>query len=163
MGLHQREGTQSGPEGARTLSTEANLWSWLRDVVLPLGQYSRIESGDTAPGIPDVHYQIDEHSHGWIELKHCRRSTDHFPFTKKRGIRRSQLKWIKEAVRRGAVVWIVAQVGKKVYVIPGEKVHEINGCKESHLGKIATVILDKSNNQQSAQKLERILINSSGE
>jgi hypothetical protein len=71
--------------------SEANLWEWLRDVALPLGQYSRIESGDTSPGFPDVHAQVGPSGCFTIELKFAKHPGARIPFTKKHGMRRSQI------------------------------------------------------------------------
>ena len=71
---------------------EGNTWDWLRDVALPLGHYSRIESPDTAPGFPDVHYEIEFHS-GTFELK-CNMRNARVPFLERQDPRPALIRLI---------------------------------------------------------------------
>lgn len=92
---------------------ESSLWDYLSGVLPLNGTYSRIESNDTAPGIPDVHYCIDGIA-GFIELK-----IGDAPFGD-RGLRKSQRDWIEMQVMHGGRVWILAQVGALCLLIPGK-------------------------------------------
>lgn len=97
--------------------SEENLWNRLRGL-LPRGHYTRIESGETGPGFPDVHYQLPVGSTGTIELKFARHPRSVRPF-KRDGLRPSQLRWIEDNLHNGGTVWIIAQVGSEVFVMPG--------------------------------------------
>ncbi|WP_455363552.1 hypothetical protein [[Eubacterium] cellulosolvens] len=138
--------------------SEANLWEWLRDVVLPLGQYSRIESGDTSPGFPDVHAQLGPGISVTIELKYSRRARELVPFTSRRGMRRSQLRWIKDNLRNGGTVWVIAEAKPEIFVIHGRLAQEINGADRAKLHGIATEVLQRDDPERAARMLHRILV-----
>lgn len=139
------------------MTTEANLWEWLRDVALPIGHYSRIES-ETSPGFPDVYCQLGPGVSLTLELKCAKRPDASIPFTKKSGVRRSQIKWIRENVRNGGKVWIIAEVSPNVYVIPGKYVDQINGKSLEHLRSISQCILSRKNGRKSAEILRMLLL-----
>ena len=108
--------------------SEHSLWEFLKSV-LPNGHYSRIESPDTAPGHPDVTYQIARAS-GVIELKDAQYPNRIPPFKGiEDGLHLSQLGWIKQNLVFGGRVWIVARVGIRIYWIPGENAPRFNGCE----------------------------------
>ena len=138
--------------------SEANLWEWLRDVALPLGQYSRIETGDTSPGFPDVHAQVGPCGCFTIELKFAKHAGARIPFTKKHGMRRSQIKWIRENLRQGGVVWIIAEVTPSIFVIGGHRVKDINGATMEELVEMADHILYKKAPKVAAEVLNKILL-----
>jgi len=137
--------------------SEARLWSWLKDV-LPLGHYSRIETGDTAPGFPDVYCRFSTENAVTLELKHARRPRDQIPFTEKRGIRKSQVIWIREELRHGGPVWLVLEVAPLVLVLWGGFAPRINGATRDSLKEWATLILEKSSPETAAADLEALLI-----
>ncbi len=135
---------------------EGNLWEWLRDVALPIGHYSRIESPDTAVGFPDVHYQIGFGVTGTIELKYSDGGKRPFP-NQKTGLHRSQLKWIRDNIERWGYVWIIAEVPPCIYVINGTDAEHFNGatCKELHGLAICTLYRDKP--EEAAKFLHNIM------
>ena len=137
--------------------SEARLWVWLGGV-LPPGQYSRIESGDTSPGFPDVHYQLDHDITGTMELKKARRQFDVVPFTSKHGMRKSQIFWIRDNIRCGGVVWIIAEVTPYVYIIPGRFAGEINGSTHSKIKGMARYTMKKNETEEAARILNKCLI-----
>ena len=99
---------------------ESSLWEWLRDIALPYGHYSRIESPDTAPGFPDVHYQVGEKGTGTLELKATDRALK-VPFpNEEKGLHKSQLRWIKDNLKHGGIVWIIAEVPGVIYLLHGK-------------------------------------------
>jgi len=138
--------------------SEANLWEWLRDVALPLGQYSRIETGDTSPGFPDVHCQLRAGVSPTLELKFAKHPGARIPFTKKTGMRRSQIKWIKENLREGGIVWIIAEITPDIHIIGGHRVNDINGATEEEIVEMSEAVIHKSNPQYAAKVLHRILL-----
>ena len=138
--------------------SEANLWEWLRDVALPLGQYSRIETGDTSPGFPDVHCQLSAGVSPTLELKFAKRAGAHIPFTKQHGMRRSQIKWIRENIREGGVVWIIAEVTPHVHIIHGSCANKINGATEKELFHMAQVTAHRKKHKEAALILYKILL-----
>jgi len=102
--------------------SEASLWDYLSQGILPAkGHYSRIES-ETAQGFPDVHYTLNGQS-GTIELKHAQKSgykPESKPFFgKDQGLRRSQMIWMAEEDAANGRVWICAQVDDKVFLLDG--------------------------------------------
>lgn len=149
------------------MSNENGLWQWLRDVVLPVGHYSRIEAPDTAPGFPDVFFSIgvgDDEEHygtytGTIELKHSSSVTSPFPDEKK-GLHQSQLRWMKDEVAQGGTVWIFAQVRNLVYCIPGDLAPQFNGADADGLAGLATVTLPRDNPARAAELVRLILCDS---
>lgn len=132
--------------------SEANLWEWLRDVALPLGQYSRIESGDTAPGFPDVHCQLGPGISPTLELKFARHPDREIPFSKVSGMRRSQIIWIRENMRSGGVVWIIAEVTPEIFIIGGQYAGIINGSTIDQLHEMAEKVLQSKRNAEYAAK-----------
>lgn len=139
------------------MSDESGLWSWLRDEVLPIGQYSRIESGETSPGFPDVDCQILFPRRRVIsfklELKHSKHPQRTNPFNDRDGVRKSQKKWIRDNTEFGGLVWIVAEVGEEVFVIPGKYVHRINGASLKALHKYSDVVLPRRDSKLAYEKL----------
>lgn len=142
---------------------EDNLWEWLRDVVLPIGHYSRIESPDTAPGFPDVHYSIGptwKNATGTIELKYARQVDPPFPHDPDRGgLRKSQLKWIRDQIVVGGTVWIIAEVPHEtaIYVIPGKHARRFNGAPLDQLDEISTTIITRQLPEGAAEILRELL------
>ncbi len=133
---------------------ENNLWEWLRDVALPLGHYSRIESPDTAPGFPDVHYQIGQDGCGNLELKATDRSL-RVPFPdEEKGLHRSQLKWIRDNVFEGGIVWIIAETPGVIYIIHGKDAHRFNGAKHEDLLDMAWETMSRDDPKQAATLLD---------
>ena len=135
---------------------ESNLWEWLRDVALPLGHYSRIESPDTAVGFPDVHYQIEFGVCGTIELKHSEGGLRPFP-NQEKGLHRSQLKWIKDNTARWGYVWIIAEVPPNIFIINGTDADEFNGATQNELFDLCIGVVYRDNPKQAAKFLHNIL------
>jgi hypothetical protein len=136
---------------------ESNTWEWLRDVALPLGQYSRIESPDTAPGFPDIHYQIDMNACGTIELK-CNRHNAKIPFPNEvKGLHRSQLRWIEANVARWGTVWVIAEVRHCIYVIHGTEADRINGSTNEELAELASAIVYREKPEEATKILNSLL------
>ncbi len=123
---------------------EGNLWDWLRDVALPLGQYSRIESPDTAPGFPDVHYQVGKDGCGTLELKATDRNAK-VPFPdEEKGLHRSQLKWIRDNISEGGIVWIIAETPGVIYIIQGKDAPKFNGATHEQLCRMTWQVIFRS-------------------
>lgn len=124
--------------------SEVSLWDTLRGL-LPRGQYSRIESGDTAPGFPDVSYQLprlkfDVDVAGTIELKDSKHRVG-IPFRNaEEGIHLSQEMWIKENVENGGICWVAARFQHTLFWIPGSQADMVNG--EPDLAGISTWTMD---------------------
>lgn len=138
--------------------SEHNLWVWLRDVALPTGHYSRIESPDTAPGFPDVDYQIGDHCTGKIELKYCGRRNASVPFPDEaRGLHLSQLKWIRDNLTYWGTVWIIAEAVPDIFVLHGSEAVEFNGSTRENLYKISVAVLDRDDPEEAATLLHNIL------
>lgn len=136
---------------------ESSLWEWLRDVALPLGHYSRIESPDTAPGFPDVHYQVGDDGSGTLELKATsERANVPFPDEEK-GLHRSQLRWIKTQIQFGGIVWIIAETPGAIYIIHGKDAGQFNGATHEQLIEMAWNVIHRSAPKVAANALKAAL------
>ena len=135
---------------------ESNLWEWLRDIALPLGHYSRIESPDTAPGHPDVSFQTGVGC-GTIELKaNHRPATVPFPDEEK-GLHISQKKWIRENVANNGIVWIIAEVPGVIYIIHGKDADKFNGATHDDLIDMSWNIMSREDPKGAARILHAAL------
>ena len=138
---------------------EASLWEWLRDVALPVGQYSRIESATTAIGFPDIHYQVGENHCGTIELKYCGRRATKIPFPNEaRGLHASQLRWIKNNLEYGGTIWLIAEAPPLIYVIHGSEAEHFNGATTQQLANLSVGILYRDEPEKAAKFLRELLI-----
>ena len=136
---------------------EANLWEWLRDVSLPLGQYSRIESPDTAPGFPDVHYQVGKDGCGTLELKATDRAS-RVPFPdEEKGLHKTQLRWIKKNVEEGGIVWIIAETPGVIYILHGKDAAKINGATHERLINMSWNTMSRNDSKGAALMLDAAL------
>lgn len=136
---------------------EANLWDWLRDVALPLGQYSRIESPDTAPGFPDVQYQVGKEGCGTLELKATDRAL-RVPFPdEEKGLHKSQLRWIKANVNEGGIVWIIAETPGVIYIVHGKDAAKFNGATHEDLIEMAWETISRNDPKGAASLLDTAL------
>jgi hypothetical protein len=94
---------------------EAGLWDYLRGL-LPAGiHYSRIES-ETCPGFPDIHYTY-EGTTGTIELKSVPQGKGQFPFSGKKGLRKTQRDWIDEELKAGGYVFLCLEVKPEIFLL----------------------------------------------
>lgn len=137
---------------------EDSLWEWLRDVALPKGHYSRVESAHTSPGFPDVDYCLGHLVAGQIELKYSKNKD--VPFVAppgKPGMRTTQLKWIKKRVAMQGYVFIIAEAPPDIYVIPGTAAEELNGADRETLAKISVGILNREDPENAHYQLHNIL------
>jgi hypothetical protein len=136
---------------------ESNLWWWLRDIALPYGHYSRIESPDTAPGFPDVHYQVGPDSCGTLELK-ANDQPAKVPFPDEdKGLHVSQLKWIKHNVKYGGIVWIIAETPGAIYIIHGKDADRFNGATHEELIEMSWNVMHRTAPKQATKILENAL------
>lgn len=134
---------------------EDSTWEWLRDIALPEGHYSRVESAYTSPGFPDVDYCLGLYSNGQIELKYSK--LKEIPFPGKPGMRTTQVRWIRKRVKVFGYVFIVAEAPPEIYVIPGNAVEEINGADREKLSKISVGILNREDPKDAHYQLHNIL------
>ena len=136
---------------------ESNLWEWLRDVSLPLGQYSRIESPDTAPGFPDVHYQVGKDGCGTLELKATDRAL-RVPFPdEEKGLHKSQKRWIRDNIQAGGVCWIIAETPGVIYIIHGRAYNEFNGANHDALIEMSWQTINRDDPEGAASVLDAAL------
>lgn len=137
--------------------SEKTLWGWLGGV-LPSGQYSRIESGETAPGFPDVHYQLRGGRSGTLELKFARRFRALVPFKNEEdGLHKSQLIWIRDNLRCDGKVFIVAEITPEVLVIPGTSASAFNGSTLPQLRELAIHRLSREKPEEAAYWFDLLL------
>jgi hypothetical protein len=135
---------------------ERKLWEWLSGNV-PLGQFSRIESGATCPGFADVDYILESGHQGVMELK-AKDTRTEVPFKNQDdGIHKSQKRWIRERVRCGGRVFIIAQVDEYIYCLPGSYVAQFNGSTLRELTKHSLCILSKDKPVEAANELQKLL------
>ena len=99
--------------------TEHATWNLLRARMPVGGHYSRIESHDTAPGFPDVHWTLEGKT-GGFELKYARMPTAAYPFRgEKLGLRKTQHIWIRDELEAGGRVLLALQVFANIYFLEG--------------------------------------------
>lgn len=135
---------------------ETNLWKWLRPYC-PVGHYVRIENGEIGPGTPDVSFCVNG-TEGWMELKDARSKTAKVPFPNEDvGLHKSQIRWIKDRLKAGGNVWVVARVGKSILFIPGKHYLAFNGATLSRLKFLSKLEIDMNNPAPTLKKLKQIL------
>jgi len=101
--------------------------------------YSRIESLETAPGFPDVHYTLKGKS-GTLELK-CQPLPTRCPFSEeKRGLRKTQRIWIRDELAAGGRVILVLQAKDDIFFLPGKYYAELDHLTVSEIAIRASLI-----------------------
>lgn len=134
--------------------SETRLWTWLKPY-LPRGQYTRVETGETGPGTPDVHYRLNTND-GWIELKDSRHPNADVPFKNEDdGLHKSQKVWIRGYVVFDGIVWIAARVGKEIFWVPGKNAEVFNGASLRRLRAISAHVTDSS--KPDVRKIKQLL------
>ena len=80
-----------------------------------------------------MHYQIGKDGCGTLELKATDRAL-RVPFPdEEKGLHRSQLKWIRDNVAAGGIVWIIAETPGVIYLIHGKHAAKFNGAGHQDL------------------------------
>lgn len=119
--------------------SESSFWKYLSKLLPKEGHYSRIESPDTAPGFPDVHYTLNGNS-GTIELKDAKRPGAKHPFKGQSGLRRSQITWMTAECDAGGRVFLALQCGGRVYLLKVDLYFdELHRMTEDDINRVATV------------------------
>lgn len=136
---------------SEAVALESGLWKWLGGI-LPPGHFSRIESPIT-PGLPDVYFNTGGFR-GWLELKVARRAKAKTPF-RTYGLRDSQIKWIKAEIGMGGGVWIIAQVGREVFFVPGTLAPVFKKLTLEALRVSSDLILVKTQAEKNRKALEK--------
>ena len=118
--------------------SEHNLWVRIRSNIGDRGHFVRMEFNPEA-GIPDVDYCI-KGVEGKIELKYtasvpARANTAVFT---NGGLRDAQIAWIYTRVRHGGRVWILPQIGERLFLVPGKYCREFNSMTTHQIDKAAT-------------------------
>jgi hypothetical protein len=108
---------------------------------MPVGtHFSRIESLDTAPGFPDVHYTLKGMT-GSMELKCQEFPTGEFPF--KDELRKSQKEWIADELAAGGKVILVLQCRQMIYFLDGLYANQLDSMTELDCNERAVVLWTK--------------------
>lgn len=119
--------------------SESSFWAYLRKLLPKEGHYSRIESGDTAAGFPDIFYTLNGNS-GTIELKDAKRPGAKYPFKGESGLRRSQITWMTQQCDVGGRVLLALQCGDRVYLLKADLYFdELHRMTEDDIARVATV------------------------
>lgn len=111
--------------------SESRLWTRVREGVYAHGHFDRREN-NPLDGVPDVNYCVDG-CEGHIELKFRRDPPvrDTTPVFGSKGLRESQVAWIGRRLRAGGRVFILSQVGRRLYLTHGARAPEFNAlCVE---------------------------------
>lgn len=89
------------------ITSEKGMWTYLASRVKKYGHFTRIESGSTVLGQPDVNYCIAG-VEGNLELKYASSGNR----AKKLTLRASQYQWMNQRINAGFAthVWILAYV-----------------------------------------------------
>lgn len=137
---------------------ESGLWDYLRER-MPAGiHYSRIESLETSPGFPDVHYTLNGIS-GTMELKCKPKPTGSYPFKgTKDGLRTSQRIWIREELLAGGRVVLVLQAFQMIYFLPGQFHKGLDDFTIADIERAASLIWTRGGSQP-IDSLSEILLN----
>lgn len=113
--------------------SEKNLRGRVRDLLKP-GFVQQIEN-IVGAGVPDTHYAVQGRI-GWLELKYAenvpaRAGTAVFK-SLNRGLDVEQEAWIFKYAQHGGIVHVLAQVGKRYYLVPGHLAYTFNTmvCEE---------------------------------
>lgn len=119
--------------------SETSFWTYLRKLLPKEGHYTRIESHDTAPGFPDVHYTLNGNS-GTIELKDAKRPGAKHPFKGESGLRRSQITWMTQQCDADGRVFLALQCGDRVYLLKADLYFdELHRMTEDDIARVSTV------------------------
>lgn len=118
--------------------SEHHLWNRVRNNLSYRGHFTRIES-PISPGIPDVNYLFTNGAEGWIELKFkeppAKKTTAIF---KHKGLRREQIIEIGRRIRLNGRVWILAGVGRHLYLVHGLHATVFNDLDLLELKELST-------------------------
>ena len=91
--------------GADHMKDEAGMWKYLRPKLSGYGMFTRIETRETASGVPDVDAFIADFGAVKIELKICKKIADGFT------LRPAQHRFIQDRIRVGDKnIWILAAI-----------------------------------------------------
>lgn len=121
--------------------SEASFWKYLRKLLPKEGHYTRIESHDTAPGFPDVHYTLNG-NRGLIELKDAKRPGAKYPFSRESGLRSSQITWIDTELEANGDerLFLALQCGDRVYLLKAALYYdELHRMTEDAIIRVASV------------------------
>jgi hypothetical protein len=84
---------------------------------LPQAQWSSIETGATAGGVPDSEYCFAGGRQGWVEFKNVKGW--------RVNLRPAQVAWISRRVRMGGVVFIAARKDYGLFLLHGRHVERL--------------------------------------
>jgi uncharacterized protein YecT (DUF1311 family) len=85
---------------------------------LPAAQWSSIETGATAGGVPDSEFCFEGGHQGWLEFKRVSGW--------RVVLQPAQIAWISRRDRMGANVWIAARKDNVLYMLHGTHVHALH-------------------------------------
>ena len=135
--------------------SEGSLWSYVRDKLLPKGIHAtRIENETDSGfgGFPDVHYSLlranGTRSSGTIELKFLRKKKPPFGDD---GLRLSQKIWIRDELAAGGLVWIIADIGQRIFLVRGRNWKAFNDWDLSDFELGSTLIFVKGQKNTEAK------------
>ncbi|AEM62920.1 DNA helicase [Vibrio phage phiVC8] len=87
------------------MKDEHGMWKYLRPKLAPHGMFTRIETGGTASGVPDVDAFIEDYGPLKIELKICKNVNDGFT------LRPAQHRFMQDRIKLGdRRLWILASI-----------------------------------------------------
>lgn len=117
--------------------SESRLWDRLRGAIGRSGHFVRLEFNPEA-GIPDVDYCV-RGEEGKIELKYADRrpSREGTAVFTTGGLRDPQVVWIYQRVRHGGRVWILPQIGDRLFLVPGSYCRMFNAMTHHQIEKAA--------------------------
>jgi hypothetical protein len=135
---------------------EAGLWDYLRPWLHGV-HYSRIESLETSPGFPDVHYTINGVS-GTIELKCQPRPSGSYPFAGvKKGLRRTQRTWISEELLAGGKVLLILQAKATIFFVRGHFWRSLDHFTLDDISDISELIWTRGGEHDSLALLDLLM------
>lgn len=98
---------------------------WLFRQNIPSAQWTSVETGLTAAGVPDSEYCFDGGASGWVEAK----KIDGWVVT----LRPAQIGWLVRRARLGGTCFVAVRKGDYLWVRPGSEAREmrevgLKGC-----------------------------------
>lgn len=129
------------------------VWRYVRGKLLPPGVHATRIENEIGAGFPDVHYTYRGIS-GTLELKFLRKKN--LPFGEE-GLNKDQRIWIRDEVKAGGIVWLVADVNDHIFVLPGKIAFLFNELDLDAMFGYADMICKKRSGSAHLAGAQRIL------
>lgn len=111
------------------MQPEARFWGRIRKILSQKGHLSRIENL-VDPGTPDTSFCF-EGFEGFLELKYLPTlpPNERNSSLGSRGLRPSQILWIRQRIKHGGRVGVLVGIGSSIYFFDGSEAPNLNDLK----------------------------------